>query len=137
MGECMRIGAFRRRWMSGTWAVAMVAASAPVMADAFGPTHYDPKGNQLVVTMLYDGTNPNHHFSIQWGRCRKLVDQLHEPARKIIEIDILDDQGNDAATKGYRKIVKIPLAGLSCRPSTVTLWTPGGVSGISTTLDIP
>ncbi|MGA7541266.1 MAG: hypothetical protein WBW93_21095 [Steroidobacteraceae bacterium] len=107
------------------------------MADAFGPVHYDPNSDQLIVTVLYDGTNPNHHFSIQWGPCRKIVDQLHEPAHRVIEVDVLDDQGNDAATKSYTEVVKIPLAGLSCRPATVTLWTPGGVSGISTSLDIP
>jgi len=118
-------------------AVAMLTAGAPVMADAFGPVHYDPQSDQLVVTMLYDGTNPDHHFSIQWGPCRKVIDQLHEPRHQVIEVDILDDQGNDAATRSYTKIVAIPLADLSCRPSTVTLWTPGGVSGISTSIDIP
>jgi hypothetical protein len=129
----------RRKWLLGTlitFAVAMVTAAAAI-ADAFGPAHYDPKSDQLIVTMIYDGTNPNHHFSIQWGRCRELIEQLHEPPHKIIEVDILDDQGNDAAVKSYTKIEKIPLAGLSCRPSTVTLWTPGGTSGISTNLDIP
>jgi hypothetical protein len=133
----MPMSAFRRKWMSGTLitsAVAMVTASVPVMADAFGPVHYDPKGDQLIVTMRYDGTNPNHQFSIQWGPCRKIVDQLSEPAHKIIEVDILDDQGNDAAMQSYTKIVKVPLAGVSCRPSTVTLWTP---PNISTSLDIP
>ena len=126
--------------MSGTLitcVVAMTTATAAVMADDFGPVHYDPRGDQLIVTVFYDGTTPNHHFSIHWGRCRELTDQLHEPPHKIIEVDILDDQGNDAAVKSFTKIVKIPLAGLSCRPSTVTLWTPGGTSGFSTSLDIP
>ena len=128
------------KWTSATLissAVALMTASVPVMADAFGPVQYDPNNDQLIVTVLYDGTNPNHHFSIRWGPCRKVVDQLHEPAHRIIEVDVLDDQGNDAATTSYTEIVKIPLAGMSCRPATVTLWTPGGASGISTSLDIP
>ena len=117
--------------------VVALATAAAEMADDFGPVHYDPKRDQLIVTVSYEGTNPNHHFSIQWGRCRELADQLHEPPHKIIEVDILDDQGNDAAVKSFTRIVKIPLTGLSCRPSTVTLWTPGGASGFSTSLDIP
>jgi hypothetical protein len=107
------------------------------VADDFGPVHYDPRGDQLTVTVFYDGTNPNHHFSVHWGRCREIIVQLHEPPHKIIEVDILDDQGNDAAVKSFTKIIRIPLADLSCRPSTVTLWTPGGTSGFSTSLDIP
>lgn len=131
----MRVSAFRRKWLSGiTFAVAMVTATAAVMADTFGPVHYDRKSDQLIVTMIYDGTNPNHNFSIQWGRCRKVVDQLHEPAHQIINLGILDDQGNDAARRSYTKTVRVPLAGLSCRPATVTLWTPPNQY---TSLDIP
>ena len=58
------------------------------------------------------------------GRCHKLHDQIQGPPRKIINLGIIDEQGNDAATKHYTKIVRVPLAGLSCRPATVTLWTP-------------
>lgn len=133
----MRVSTFRQKWASGrviTFAVPMVIATAVVMAEDFGPVHYDPKSDQLIVTMIYDGTNPNHHFSIQWGRCRTLVDQLHEPAHKIIDVGVLDDQGNDAAMKSYTKIVRVPLAGLSCRPATVTLWAP---PNSSTSIDIP
>jgi len=121
----MRVSAFRRKWLSGiTFAVAMVTATAAVMADTFGAVHYDPKGDQLIINIIYDGTNPNHDFSIRWGHCRKIVNQLGEPAHQIINLDILDDQGNDAARKSYTKTVRVPLAGLSCRPATVTLWTP-------------
>jgi hypothetical protein len=133
----MRVSTFRRKWTSGTlttFAVAMGFATTVVMAEDFGPVHYDPKSDQLIVTVMYDGTNPNHHFSIQWGRCRDLVDQLHEPAHKIIDVGILDDQGNDAAMKSHTKIVRVPLAGLSCRPATVTLWAP---PNSSTSIDIP
>lgn len=112
----------------------MVVTPTTVMADAFGPVHYDPKRDQIIVAMIYDGTDPHHHFSIRWGRCRKLHDQPHGPARKIISVGILDDQGNDAATKRYTKIVRVPLAGLSCRPATVTLWAPPNQY---TSLDIP
>ncbi len=104
-------------------AVMMMTATTAVMADAFGSVHYDPKRDQIVVTMIYDGTNPNHHFSLHWGRCHTLHDRIQGPARKIINLGILDDQWNDAARKRYTKIVRVSLGELSCRPATVTLWT--------------
>ena len=139
-GAMMLMSAFRWKWIPGTLitcVLAMTTATTAVRADDFGAVHYDAERNQLVVTVLYDGTNPNHRFSIQWGHCRQLIDQLHQAPHKTIEVDILDDQWNDAAMKSFTKIVKIPLTGLSCRPSTVTLWTPGGTSGFSTSVDIP
>lgn len=104
--------------------MAMVAASPGVMADNFGSVRYDPADNQLVVVMIYRGTSPDHHFSVKWGRCRTLIDQIGEPPHQIIQADIVDDQGNDAARTNYSKTIRLSLAGLSCRPATVTLWTP-------------
>jgi len=115
-------------------AVAMVTVSSPGMADAIGSAHYDPKGNQLIVTMLYEGTNPSHHFSIQWGSCGEIFTQLHEPPHKTIDVEIVDDQGNDAAMKSYTEVVQVPLAGMSCRPSSVVRWTQ---PNITISLDIP
>ncbi len=100
-----------------------IATTTVAKADTFGPVHYDPKNNQLLVTIHYRGTNPNHHFSIQWGRCRKLHGQLHGPAPRAIALGILDEQGNDAAKRRYTKLIKVPLAGMPCRPATVNLWT--------------
>ena len=102
--------------------VAMATANAAVMAATFGPVRYDANGDQLIVTMIYDGTNPNHHFSIQWGTCRK-GQQIDRPEHQTIGVDILDDDHNDAAKKAYTETIKVPLANLSCRPATVTLRT--------------
>jgi len=102
--------------------VAIATAAAAVMAASFGPVRYDATSDELIVTMIYDGTNPDHHFSIQWGPCRK-VEQQDQPAHQLIDVSILDDQWNDAATKAYTKTVRVPLAALSCRPATVTLRT--------------
>jgi hypothetical protein len=119
-----------------TVAVAMTTTPAAVMADSLGPVRYDPKSDQLIVTMIYDGTNPDHHFSIQWDPCRKL-DQPGAPAHQIAVL-IIDDQGNDATRKSYTKTISVPLAGLSCRPARVTLVTEPNISGLNrTTLDIP
>ena len=101
-----------------------IATTTVAKADTFGAVHYDPQTNQILVIIHYRGTNPNHHFSIQWGRCRKLHGQLHGPAPRAIDLGILDEQGNDAARKPYTKLVEVPLAGISCRPAMVTLWTP-------------
>jgi hypothetical protein len=109
-------------------------SAATVIADTLGPVQYDPKRDQLIITMFYDGTNPNHHFSIQWGRCHKLRDQLHEPAHQIIYVSIVNEQGDDAAIKSYTKVIRVPLAGLSCRPATVTVWTS---KNSYASLDIP
>jgi hypothetical protein len=111
-------------------AIATVTATGVVMAANFGAVRYDPNSDQLIVTMIYDGTNPNHHFSVQWGPCRK----LDQPPRQVIDASILDDQWNDAATKTYTETVRVPLATLSCRPATVTLRSP---PDFYTSLDIP
>ena len=114
-------------------AVTMASVAAAVMADTFGPVRYDPNSDQLIVTMIYDGTNPNHHFSIKWGDCRR-VNPPDQPVQQTIVVSILDDQWNDAATKTYTETVTVPLATLSCRPATVTLRT---APDFITTVDIP
>lgn len=137
MGSCMRLSTLRRQWISAAWVpfvAAMATAPAAVMGANFETVSYDSGGDQLIVTMTYEGTNPNHHFSIQWGPCRKHIDQLNEPPRNIVEVGILDDQGSDAAENSYTKVVKVSLAGLSCRPATVTLWTP---PHFTASIDIP
>lgn len=103
-------------------AAVMATATTAVLADNFGPVRYDPAHDQLVIVMVYRGTNPNHHFSIQWGPCQKL-DQPGEPAHQIA-VNILDDQGNDAAKTNYTKTVRVPLKAISCRPARVSVWTP-------------
>jgi hypothetical protein len=128
-------------------AVVMAGASTAAMADWFGPVRYDPNSDQLIITLMYDGTNPDHHLSVQWGLCRKLEQPravgpdgspLKQPAQQL-ELRILDDQGNDAAKKTYTKTLQVPLAAVSCRPARVTLTTdpaPPYGPGI-TVLDIP
>lgn len=123
----MRVSALRRKWLSNTLVAAVAATGIPtsaVMADTFGPVRYDSQSDQIIVTVMYDGTNPDHHFTIRWGGCRKHVGQPAGAAHRIINLGILDDQGNDAARKRYVTTVKVPLSGMSCRPATVTLWTP-------------
>jgi hypothetical protein len=138
LGLTFALGGQRRVEHSRTFVliavtVAMVTSTAATMADTFGPVSYDPSSDQLIVTMIYDGTNPDHHFSIQWGHCRK-TNQSDQPAHQTIVASILDDQWNDAATSTYTTTVKVPLATLSCRPATVTLKT---APDFYTSVDIP
>ena len=130
-GQC-RLEDLRGCWLIAV-AIAMATSNAAVMAATFGPVRYDPSGDQLIVTMIYDGTKPNHHFSIQWDSCRK-GEQLDQPAHQTIGVNILDDDHNDAGKKTYTETIRVPVATLSCRPATVTLWTP---PNFFTSVDIP
>ncbi|MGH8400868.1 MAG: hypothetical protein ACRESU_07185 [Gammaproteobacteria bacterium] len=96
-----------------------LAASVPALADNFASVHYVSLNDSLVVTIEYRGTNPDHRFSIGWGKCRPTQKQgLYQIAARI-----LDDQWQDAALHNYQKTVHFSLDGLRCRPARVTLYT--------------
>jgi hypothetical protein len=129
-------------------AIALATAPAPARADWFGPVRYDPKGDQFIVTIMYDGTNPDHDFTIQWGTCRKLEQTRGQPERPglpphQIALSIVDNQGDDLAKKTYTTTITVPLATLTCRPARVSLLTGLAVFRPPTdprsimTLDIP
>ncbi len=51
---------------------SILAAAATLFAlgaeaDNFENVQYDRQTDQLVVTLIYRGTNPNHNFSLKWG----------------------------------------------------------------------
>jgi hypothetical protein len=108
---------------SAFWIIPAVAAAFFALAahaDNFGGVRYDRQRDQLVVTMLYRGTNPNHKFSLKWGECEtKQAGDL--PG---VTAEILDDQFIDPEEQDFRKTVRFSLAGLPCpRPASVTLRT--------------
>jgi hypothetical protein len=98
-----------------SWSV--LAASA-LYAAAFSSVAYDPKTDELIVTMSYQGTNPDHHFSVQWGDCQTVGDG--GSGHQIVGV-VLDSQWNDDAVGAFTKTVRFSVAGLNCRPATVTL----------------
>ena len=99
-------------------ALYLLAMSA-AQGATFSSVHYDPNTNDLVVTMIYDGTNPNHRFSVQWGTCRPLGhDGNHQ-----IAADVLDSQWDDAAQRQFTVTVRFSLAGVNCLPAAITLRT--------------
>jgi len=106
-----------KRIYGGVLALSAVLASALASAENFGRVSYDAAADQLVVTMLYRGTNPDHDFSLQWGGCKMLPDGTNE-----IVAEVLDSQARDAARQDFRKTVHLSLEGMaSCRPAKLTL----------------
>ena len=99
-------------------ALSLLAMSA-AQAATFSSAYYDSKTNDLVVTMIYGGTNPNHQFSVQWGTCRPLGSNGNHQ----IAADLLDSQWDDAAQQQFTITVRFSLAGVNCRPAAITLRT--------------
>jgi hypothetical protein len=98
-------------------AVLFVLAASATPAATFSSAYYDSSRNELVVTLIYGGSNPNHKFTAQWGTCRKLGnDGNHQ-----IVAELLDDQWNDAAQQSFTTTVHVSLAGMDCHPALVTL----------------
>jgi len=99
--------------------VALTLWPRPGKTDSFAQAYYDVAKNDLVITMNYRGTNPNHAFSLAWGPCSKSKDGAgHE-----IAADVLDSQWLDAASRDFVKTTRFNLANFRCRPATVTLRT--------------
>jgi len=98
----------------------LATSTSPVWSDTFSAAHYDAKTNELVVTMVYGGSNPDHQFSVQWGECQNAPDGGN---MRQIAVEVIDSQWNDVAKQTFTKTVRFSLAGMSCRPATVTLRT--------------
>ena len=98
--------------------VLLLGLTAGVMSDAaradnFANVYYDARKDQLVVTMFYRGTNPDHTFSLQWGQCKKRSDDRMTG----IEATVLDSQWQDAAQRDFKKTTHFSLVEL-CRASS-------------------
>jgi hypothetical protein len=97
--------------------VVVVAIPRLAVADNFADVHYDAGDDALVVTMQYRGTNPDHRFSLRWGRCK---DAPNGGGRQI-GAEVIDSQWRDAAQRDFVTTTRFPLRDVSCRPATVTL----------------
>ncbi len=95
---------------------ASVVAASQASAYAFGQATYDATTDELVVTIFYSGTNPNHVFSLKWDECVRHPDGTAE-----VTAEVVDSQERDAANQDFKKSVRLGLEGLTCRPATVTL----------------
>lgn len=101
------------------WLAPLIAAAClTAFADNFAKVYFDRTTDQLVVTMSYRGTNPNHNFTLKWGDC------VTRQSGKLPGVtgEVLDDQWNDAEQRTYTKTVRFNLSDLPCaRPARVTL----------------
>jgi hypothetical protein len=87
-------------------------------ADNFRKVTYDPATDELVIALVYRGTNPDHQFTLKWGSCVDRGNDQHE-----IVAELLDQQFQDLAQKEFKKTIRMSLANLQCRPASVTLRT--------------
>ncbi len=97
--------------------VAAVMPPGIAWATRFASVYYDPSTDQLVVTMMYSGTNPDHRFSLKWGRCKAAADG----GIPQISANVIDSQWQDAEQNDYQKTTRFNLNKLKCRPVNVTL----------------
>ena len=103
------------------WLCSPVAAVLFNVAhgDTFSGVSYDAGHDELVVTMAYRGTNPDHTFSLKWGPCETSANA----GESEIVAEVLDSQWQDAARQPFKKTTRFSLADLQCRPVKLTLRT--------------
>lgn len=108
-------------YTSFAWLLGLASSifSLSALADDFSKVYYDARTDELVVTMIYSGTNPDHAFSLRWGQCK----QATEGNADEVEVEVLDSQWEDPARHDFNKTVRFGLTGLPCRPAKVTLRT--------------
>jgi hypothetical protein len=101
-------------------AAAALLMARPADSDNFGKIYYDRNTDQLVVTMLYRGTNPDHKFTLKWGTCQP----NQSNGLPGVTVEVLDYQFDDQAIRDYRTTKRFSLANQPCaRPASVTLRT--------------
>ena len=101
-------------------ASALALAPLAAVADNFGNVRYDKQSGQLSITMLYRGTNPNHHFSLNWDECQTDPDNNDSS----VTAEVLDDQFDDAAEQDFKKTFVVSLRDMPCpHPVKLTLRT--------------
>ena len=99
--------------------LAVATLTTAVRADTIANAYYDARKDQIVVSIIYRGTNPDHTFSLKWGQCKGSADGS---AREIVA-EVLDSQWQDAATQDFKKTTRFSLDKLQCRPAKLTLRT--------------
>ena len=100
--------------------LGMLEVPQHALADNFADVHYDATSDELVVTMRYSGTNPDHNFSVQWGACGDAGDNS---GVQRVDATIEDDQWRDAARELFSKTIHVSLGQLACRPAVLTIHT--------------
>lgn len=108
-----------RLWALGSLlALCCSMAATAITVDAL---HYDAANDQLVMTIAYRGTNPDHKFTVQWDECKRLDDERSQ----ILGL-LIDSQPDDLARQNFTTPFKIDLRDFPCRPARVTIRTSAG-----------
>lgn len=94
-----------------TAALAAAAFAGGALGSDLRGARYDAATDTIVVEVAYEGTNPRHEFSVQWGEC-----QGNAVAGRLV-----DSQWNDEAVQPYRLLDHVSLDAIPCRPARVTL----------------
>jgi hypothetical protein len=97
--------------------ISLLALPLISSADDFTHAIYDPGSDDLVVTIIYSGTNPNHVFSPQWGPCQT----VEGTDQHSVALEVLDSQWQDPARQDFSKTMRFSLDGMPCRPAKLTL----------------
>lgn len=90
---------------------ALALAGLPAQAADIVGASYDPAQDEIVVDIVYQGTQPGHQFAVEWGPCSETG----------VAARLVDRQGGDIAKEEFRVRSRIGLGGLPCRPAEVTL----------------
>jgi hypothetical protein len=94
------------------WLLAPAAALGQTIVDAA----YDASADALVITIAYQGTNPDHQFALSWDKCQPAGNGGHSVVARLI-----DRQGNDKTQQDYEVRRRFELSALECRPAEVTV----------------
>lgn len=77
---------------------------------------YDAATDEIVFTIAYRGSHPDHTFTISWEMCRTMGDGH----REILGI-VHDSDPKDPAKIEFKKTERISLKDFPCRPATVAI----------------
>jgi hypothetical protein len=88
-------------------------------ADTFSRVTYDAAHDELILTMAYRGTNPDHSFTLKWGTCKSSAGGTESQ----LAAEVLDSQSQDPARQPFEKATRFSLSDIPCRPVKLTLRT--------------
>jgi hypothetical protein len=88
-------------------------------ADTFSGVTYDAAHDELILTMAYRGTNPEHGFTLKWGTCKTSASGTESE----LAAEVLDSQSQDPARRPFEKTTRFSLSDIPCRPVKLTLRT--------------
>jgi sporulation protein YlmC with PRC-barrel domain len=94
-----------------TAALVAAAIAGSALGSDLRDARYDAATDTIIVEVAYEGTNPNHEFSVQWGRCEN----------DAVAGRLVDSQWNDRALEPYRLRDHVSIDDIPCRPARVTL----------------